>query len=128
MLFVDQEPAVRVGDGDEAVGDRREHAIEPADAVGPAGAVECGEDDRHADATGGEPAPEHLVAGADGDDGVDLAVAEQLGQPRPDAQIVFAREQRMVDGNFSGQHFAERAAALSGSRARGQSGRGRAGG
>ena len=76
-------------DGDEGVGDRREHAVEPADAVGPAGAVQRREDDRHADASGGQPAPEHFVAGADGDDGVDLAVAQQLRQPRPDAQVVF---------------------------------------
>ena len=81
-LALDQVLAVCVGHGDEGVGDRREQAIQPADAVWPARGMQCRCHDRHAGTPGGQPAPEHLVAGADGDHGVGPPPAQQLGQPR----------------------------------------------
>ena len=48
LLVLDQETAVRRGHRDERIGDRRQHSVEPADAVGPARAVQGRDDDGHA--------------------------------------------------------------------------------
>ena len=101
---------MRIGDGDEGIGDWRQDTIEAADAVGPTGAVERGEDDGHADAAGRQSAPEHFVAGSDGDDGVDVSFAKQVREPRPDAEVVFVGEQVVVDRDFAGEQFAQFAA------------------
>ena len=91
--MLDQMAALAGGDGDEGVVEPSQAAVEPSDAVGPAGGVECGDDDRHAGTPSGQAAPEHLVPCADGDDGVDLAIAQQASESRQDSQIEFVLQQ-----------------------------------
>ena len=101
--------AVGIGHRDESIGDRRQHAIQAADAIGPTRAVERGENDGHADAPSREATPKHLVAGADRDDSVDLSIAQQLCESRPNAQVVLVRQQVVVNRNLGSQHLTERA-------------------
>lgn len=78
---------------DEAVGDGRERAIQPAHHVGPTGRVQGRQNHRHASGLGGQTPPKHAVAGAHGHHGIDLALFEQPREPRQHAQIVLASEQ-----------------------------------
>ena len=111
-----QELTVRIGDGNEGVGDRRQDAIETADAIWPTGAVECGEDDGDADPAGRQATPEHFVACADRDDGVDLASRRRCVSRGQTAQIVFVRQKVVVHRDFAGERLRPTRRVLSSSR------------
>ena len=70
-----QKTAVRFGHRDERIGNRRQQSVEPANAIGPARAVQRGENHRHADAARGQPPPKHFVARPDRDDRINLPIA-----------------------------------------------------
>ena len=88
-LVLDQEPAVRCRDCDKGVGNRRQHAVEATDAIGPARAVQSRHNHTHTRAPGSQSAPKHLVAGANGHHGVDRSSAQQANETRQDAQVEF---------------------------------------
>ena len=74
--------AVRLGHGDEGVGQRRQQAIGKLDVVRQPGRVQRRTNHRHAGQPTGQPPPKHLVAArADGHHGVDPPLPHQLTQP-----------------------------------------------
>ena len=102
-----QVAAVRFGHGDKGVGDRGQQAIGKLHAVGPAGRVQGGSDHRHAGQAGRQAAPEHLVAGADGDDRVDPPPPHQPRQTPEHAHVGLAGQEAMMRGDLQRQRLAQ---------------------
>ena len=63
-FVLDQVLAVRRGHRDERVGDRRQHPVQPADAVRPARAVQRRNDHRHADSRRAAIRPQNILSPA----------------------------------------------------------------
>ena len=82
---------VRLGHGDEGVGQRRQQAVGELHAVGPTGGVQRGSHNGHSGQSRRQASPEHLVARADGDDRVDAAALEQSASRQSTPTSVFLR-------------------------------------
>lgn len=92
---------MRIGHGNECIGDRRQASIESPHPIRPASRMKGRSNDRHPRKLRCQTTPKHFVSGTNCDHSVRLATSQQVNQSWQDSDVPLVAKQVGMDGEFT---------------------------